>query len=197
MSKSVHVFRDIENHETYVLVDLVKRSNGLDDVVVLLVHAELHLGAGVCVTETEDGTVDVAGLELLDKLARVLTQTTKQVSNDFGGLGGLAGEVGERRLDASGQVALADTKGDSLLLAGLGKVGLEGRAQKVGEDALGDVVDLLQRILSTLERRKTNELDGLSELIEILHGLLDFGKAVANGVGLQDHLENLRSALAT
>jgi hypothetical protein len=47
------------------------------------------------VTETEDGAVDIAGLELLDELARVLAETTEEVSDDLGGLGGLAGEVGE------------------------------------------------------------------------------------------------------
>lgn len=186
---------DFDN--TYVLVDLVEGSNGLDDVVVLLVHAELHLCARVCVTETEDGAVNVAGLELLDELARVLAQTTEEVSDDFGGLGGLAGEVGEGSLDASSQVALAQSEGDGLLLAGLGEVGLESRAQEVGEDALGDVVDLLQRILGTLERSKTDKLDSLAELVKVLNSLLNFGKAVANGIRLQDYFEDLRSALAT
>lgn len=148
-------------------------------------------------TETENGAVDIAGLELLDELARVLAKTTEEVSDDFGGLGSLAGKVGKGGLDATSQVALAQTKGDGLLLAGLGEVGLEGRAQKVGEDALRDVVNLLQRILSSLERRKANKLDGLAELIEVLNCLLDFGKAVANGIGLQDYFEDLRCALAT
>jgi hypothetical protein len=149
------------------------------------------------VTETEDGAVDIAGLELLDELARVLAETTQEVSDDLGGLGSLAGEVGEGGLDATSQVALAQTEGDGLLLAGLGEVGLEGRAQKVGEDALGDVVNLLQRILGSLERRKANKLDGLAELVEVLDCLLDFGKTVANGIGLQDYFEDLRCALAT
>ena len=166
-------------------------------MVVLLVHAELDLGTRVCVTKTEDGAVDIAGLELLDELARVLAETTKQVGDNFGCLGSLAGEVGKSSLDATGQVAFAESKRDGLLLAGLGKVGLERRAQEVGEDTLRDVIDLLQRVLGTLEWRKANELDGLAELVEILHGLLDFGKAVANGVGLQDYFKDLRSALAT
>jgi hypothetical protein len=166
-------------------------------VVVLLVHAELHLGAGVCVAKTENGAVNVAGLELLDELARVLAETTEEVRDDFGCLGGFAGKVGEGGLDASGQVAFAQTKGDGLLLANLGEVGLESRAQKVGEDTLGNVVDFLERILGSLKRRKTNKLDSLSELVKILDSLLDFGKTVANGVGLQNYFEDLRGALAT
>lgn len=148
-------------------------------------------------TETKDGAVNITWLKLLNELAGVLAQATEKVSDDFGGLRGLAGEVGEGGLDASSQVALAQSKSDGLLLAGLGKVGLEGRAQEVGEDALGDVVNLLQRILGTLERRKADKLNGLSELVEILHSLLDFGKAVANGIRLQDYFKDLRSALAT
>lgn len=182
---------------TYVLVDLVESRNSLDDVVVLLVHAELHLGARVCVAKTENGAVNVAGLELLDELAGVLAETTEEVRDYFGGLGGLAGEVGEGGLDASGQVAFAQTESNGLLLASLGKVGLESRAQKVGQDTFRDIVNFLKRILGSLERRKADELDGLSELVKILHGLLDFGKAVANGVGLQNYFEDLRRALAT
>jgi hypothetical protein len=193
VSQSVSSLRTCTTH---ILVDLVEGSDGLDDVVVLLVDAELHLGTRVGVTETKDGAVDIAGLELLDELARVLAQTTEKVRDDLRGFAGLAGEVGEGGLDASSQVLLADTESDGLLLSGLGEVGLEGRAQEVGEDALGDVVDLLQRILGTLEWRKADELDSLSKLVEVLHGLLDFGQAVANGVGLQNYFENLCSALA-
>jgi hypothetical protein len=83
--------------QTHVLVDLVEGSNGLDDVVVLLVDAELDLSAGVGVTETENGTVNVTGLELLDELARVLAQTTEEISDDLGSLGRLARQVGECR----------------------------------------------------------------------------------------------------
>lgn len=185
------------NSKTNVLINLVKGCNSLDDVVVLLVHAELDLSTGVCVTQTKDGSIDIAGLEFLDKLARVLAETTEEVSDDFGSLSSFTGKIGESGLDASSQVAVADSKGNGLLLASLGQVGLEGRAQEVGEDALGDIVDFGERILGSLERSKTDKLDGLSKLVKILHGLLDFGKAVANGVGLQDHLEDLRSALAT
>lgn len=194
---SVFTYRLWVSAKTHILVNLVKGSNGLDNVVVLLVDAELDLRTRVCVTKTENGAVNVAGLELLDELAGVLAETTEEVSDDFRGLGGLAGEVGEGGLDASSQVALAQSEGDGLLLASLGEVGFEGRAQEVGEDTLRDVVDLLQRILGALERRKPDKLDGLAELVEVLHSLLDFGKAVANGVGLQNDLEDLRGALAT
>jgi hypothetical protein len=187
----------LSTDHTHVFVDLVKGRDSLDDVVVLLVHAELDLSAGVCVTETKNGAVDVAGLELLDKLARVLAKTTEEVRDDLGGLGGFAGKVREGSLDASCQVAFAQTKGDGLLLASLGEVGLEGRAQKVGKDTLRNVVDFLERILGSLERCKANKLDGLSKLVKILDSLLDFGKAVANGVGLQNYFEDLRRALAS
>jgi hypothetical protein len=91
----------LSTDHTHVFVDLVKGRDSLDDVVVLLVHAELDLSAGVCVTETKNGAVDVAGLELLDKLARVLAKTTEEVRDDLGGLGGFAGKVREGSLDVS------------------------------------------------------------------------------------------------
>jgi hypothetical protein len=179
---------------TYVLVNLVKRCDGLDDVVVLLLDAELDLGARVRVAETEDGPVDVAGLKLLDELARVLAQATEQVSDDFRGVAGLAGEVGECGLDATRQILLADADGDGLFLSGFGQVCLEGRTQEVGQDALADVVDLLQRILGALKRRKADKLDRLAKLVEVLDGLLYLCQATSNRVGLEDHLEDLRMA---
>ena len=160
-------------------------------MVVLFLDTELDLGARVGVAETENRPVDVAGLQLLDQLARVLAQATQQVGNDLGRVAGLAGEVGEGGLDASGQVPLADAERDRLLLAGLGQVCLEGGAQEVGQDALADVVDLLQRILGALERREADKLYRLAELVEVLHSFLDLGQAVANGVGLEDDLEDL------
>jgi hypothetical protein len=190
-----------------VLVDLIEGCDGLNDVVVLLLNAvmrvnihvecvssqvlpELDFSSRVGVTQTQDGAVNVAWLKLLDKLAAVLAQTTEQIRDDFGGVAGFACEVGESRLDATRQVPLADTKGDGLLLSSLGEVRLKRGPQEVRHDAFGDIVDLGERILGTLERRKADELDRLSEFIEILHGLLHFGEAAANGVGLEDDLED-------
>lgn len=88
----------------HTLVDLVQGRNSLNDVVVVLVDGELDLGTRVGVTETENGAVDIAGLELLDQLLAVLAETSEQIGDDLAGLGGFAGEVGEGSLDATGEV---------------------------------------------------------------------------------------------
>lgn len=134
--------------------------------------------------KTEDGAVNVAWLKLLDKLAAVLAEAAKQVSDDFGGDAGFACEVGESRLDATRQVALAYSERDGLLLSSLGEVCLERSSQEVRHDAFRDIVDLGEGILGTLERRKPDELDGLSEFVEVLYSLLHFCETAANGVGL-------------
>jgi len=151
---------------------------------------ELDLAARVGVSKTKNGAVDIAGLELLDELAAVLAKTAKQVRDDFGGDGSLAREVGESGLDATRQVALAYTKRDGLLLSSLREVGLERSPQEIRHDAFRDIVDLGEGILGALERRKADELDGLSEFVEILHSLLHFRETAANGVGLEDDLED-------
>lgn len=135
-----------------ILVDLVERCDRLDDVVVLLLNAalrvsihvarissgdipELDLSSGVGVSQTEDGTVNVTRLKLLDQLAAVLAQATEQIRDDFRGVAGFAGEVGEGRLDATRQVPLAHSESDGLLLSSLGEVRLECGPQEVGHDA--------------------------------------------------------------
>jgi hypothetical protein len=47
--------------------------------IVLLVDAELHFSSRVCVSKTQDGAVDVAGLKLLDQLAAVLAEPTEEI----------------------------------------------------------------------------------------------------------------------
>lgn len=56
-------------------------------------------------TKTQDGAVDIAGLELLDQLLAVLAEASQKIGDDLAGLGGFAGEVGEGSLDAAGEVA--------------------------------------------------------------------------------------------
>jgi hypothetical protein len=162
----------------------------LDDVVVLLLNAELDLGATVGVAQTQDRAVDVAGLELLDELVRVLAKAAQQVRNDLARVAGLTCEVGEGGLDASSKVPLADAQGNGLLLASFGEVRLEGCAKEVGENAFTDIVDFGQRILGSLERRKTDELNRLSELVEVLDCRLDLLEAAADCVWLEDDLED-------
>jgi hypothetical protein len=76
-----------------------------DDVVVVLLDGELDLGTGVRVSKTQNRTVDVSGLELLDQLLAVLTKATEQICDNFAGFRRLAVQVGESSLNASGQVA--------------------------------------------------------------------------------------------
>jgi hypothetical protein len=66
-----------------VFINLVQGSNSLDNVIVLLVDAELHFSSRVCVPKTQDGAVDVAGLKLLDQLAAVLAESTEEIRDDL------------------------------------------------------------------------------------------------------------------
>ena len=115
------------NSATYVFVNLVKGCDSLYDVVVLLLDTELDLGSRVGVAKTEDRPVNVAGLKLLDELARVLAESTEQVGYDLGSVARLARQVGKRRLNASRQVLLAHTQSDGLLLSSFWQVCLECR----------------------------------------------------------------------
>ncbi|GKT90049.1 hypothetical protein Ct61P_07899 [Colletotrichum tofieldiae] len=122
---------------------------GLDDVVVVLGGAELHLCAGVRVAQTQTGGGRVARLQALEKAVGVQADATEEVTGDLGGLGGFAVDAGEGGLDHGGQVLLGHGDGDfALLAARLGEVELEDRLEVVRHETLGDVVDLVQGLLS-------------------------------------------------
>lgn len=72
-----------------------------NDVVIILLHRELNLSTGVCVAKTQDGTIDISRLELLDQLLTVLAETAQEIRDHFARFGSLAIEVGESSLDAS------------------------------------------------------------------------------------------------
>lgn len=120
----------------------------------------------------------------------MLANPTKQISDNFRGVAGFAGEVGECGLDATRKVPLAHTKSDCLLLSGLGEVGLESGPQEVRHDTFRDIVDLGESILSTLEWGQADKLDSLAKLVEVLNCLLHFLQAIANGVWLDRNLED-------
>lgn len=162
-------FTDTHREEVDGLVEVVDGSNSLDNVVVVLLDAELDLGTRVGVTKTKLGTVDIAGLELLEELLGVKSQTTEEVGADFGSLRGLALERGESSLDASSKTSVGNTEDGLVLLAGLGHVGLEDGLQVVGHDALGDEVSVLESLGGALERSEGDELDHLAW--EVLGGL--------------------------
>ena len=140
--------------------------------------------------KTQDTPVDVARLKLLDELAAVLAETTEQVRDDLRSVWRLAGQVGKSALDATRQVPLAHTQCNRLLLPSLGERGLKGSAQEVGQNSFGYIVDLAEGDLGSLERRETDELNRLSEFVEILNRLLHFVQATADRVGGQNDFEN-------
>jgi len=142
-------------------------------------------------TQAKNRSVDIASIELLDELGTMLSQPTEEIRNDLGSIRRLERQVLKRGLDALGKVALADTESDRLLLAGLGQIRLERRAQEVGQDALGDVVHLLERCLRALERREADKLHGLAELGEVLRCGLHLCETVADCVRLEDDFEDL------
>ena len=129
------------------LVESIESGNALDDVVVVLVDGELDLGAGVGVTETELGAVDVTVLEALEELAGVGADAAKEGSDDLGGIGRLARDTGEGCADLTSEPLVDNTEDDlGLLSAGLGEVELERVLEVVGHDTLGDEVDGLKTV---------------------------------------------------
>src|SRR6478735_4999104 len=88
-------------HRTLVnaLIKRVEGRNALNDVVVVLVDAELDLGAGVGVAKTQLSTVDVALLQTLKELVGVETDATQERGDDLGGVGSLALDAGEGGAD--------------------------------------------------------------------------------------------------
>ncbi|TKW50476.1 hypothetical protein CTA1_5542 [Colletotrichum tanaceti] len=129
---------------------------GLDDVVVVLGGAELHLGARVRVAQTEAGGGRVARLQALEEAVGMQADAAEEVAGGLGGLGGFAVDTGEGGLDHGGQILFGHRDGDSALLAArLGEVELKDRLEVVRHETLRDVVDLVQRLLSGAVREET------------------------------------------
>jgi hypothetical protein len=129
------------------LVKLVQDGDGLDNVVVVTLDRELHLGTGVGVTKTELGGVHITLTQLLQQLASVKTNTTEKILNNLAGVTGLAVDVGESGLDASCQTLIGKTQNHLLLLVRLGEVQVKERDQSLGRDTFGDVVDFAKGLL--------------------------------------------------
>lgn len=120
---------------------------GLDDVVVVAGDAELYLGAGVGVTHTQTGLLNIAVLESAEKLVGVQSDTANHVADNVRGIGGLALEAGELSFDRTSQVLLGNTEDNlGLLAARLGKVEFEDRLEVVRDDTLSDEVDVLESL---------------------------------------------------
>ena len=126
------------------LVESIEGSNGLDDVVVVLLHRELYLGTGVCVSKTELGALDISIVKSLQQLWCEESEASEKVTNDLGGIGSLALDGWEVGLDGSSQVLVLDTENDLLLLADFWEVELKDGAEVLGEDTLRDHVDVLK-----------------------------------------------------
>lgn len=127
------------------LVKSVEGSNGLDNVVVVLVDAELDLGARVGVAHTQLCAAQVAFLQALEKLLGVNADAAQKIGNNFGGVAGFALHTGEGGADFSSELLILHTENDlGLLAGGLGKVQLEGGFQVVGHDAFGEEIDVLE-----------------------------------------------------
>lgn len=119
----------------------------LDDVVVVAGDAELDLGTGVGVTHTQTGLLNITVLEAAEKLVGVESDTANHVADDVRSIGGLALEAREVALDRTSKVLLGNTKDNlALLAARLGKVEFEDGLEVVGDDTLGDEVNVLERL---------------------------------------------------
>lgn len=180
-------FTDSHGESVDGLVQVVQSSNGLDDVVVVLLDGELHLASAVGVAETKLCAGDITSLEALEELLGVEANATEEVANHLAGLGSLGLNAGELSLDGTSQVPVTDTE-DALvllLLATLGQVGLQSSPEVVAHDTLRDLVGVLERLGGTLERRERDQLNHLAELGQVGVSLLNLLQAGTDGVGLQ------------
>ena len=86
-------------------------------------------------------------LESAEKLVGVQSDTANHVADDVRSIGGLALAAGEVTLDRTSKVLLGNTKDDlALLAARLWKVEFEDGLEVVGDDTLGDEVNVLERL---------------------------------------------------
>lgn len=126
------------------LVEVVQGSNGLDDVVVVLLDGELDLCARVGVAKTKLCSLDISLVEALQELSGVESQASEEISDNLGGVTSLALDGGEVGLDATGQGLVLDTENDLLLLADFRETELKDGAQIFGQNTLRDEVDVLK-----------------------------------------------------
>ena len=99
------------------LVERIEGRDGLDDVVVVLVHAELDLCAGVGVAHTQLGATQVAVLQALKELLGVDTDTAEQFCDNVGGLAGLALDALKGGADLAGQFLVLYAEDDLRLVS--------------------------------------------------------------------------------
>jgi hypothetical protein len=64
-------------------VELIEDSNGLDDVIVVLLYGELDFSPGVCVTQTKLRCAGVAFAKLLEQFLGVQSDPTEHVLHNL------------------------------------------------------------------------------------------------------------------
>ena len=181
--------RDIPNTHrkgVNVLVELIQQADTLDNVVIDTVDVELDLAARVGVRETELRLLDVAGLELLDELGKVHTHAADELLHERAA----ADVAADALLDRGGELLLGDAErhgGLALLLGGrggLGQVAVEKVGERLVQHALGDGVDVGERLLGRLERLESHELHHGLELAKVEDLLLNLLSLVRDLLGL-------------
>eukprot|EP00965_Chrysotila_dentata_P102116 3370833-Pleurochrysis_carterae.AAC.1 len=85
-------------------------------------------------------------------------------------------------LDGGAYLVLGNAEGEGGLLPrlGRGQVSLEASLERRREHALGDIVDVLERVLGRLEGEKAAERHHLGKALEVGHRLLHVGKRRAD-----------------
>ncbi|KAH3661226.1 hypothetical protein OGAPHI_006633 [Ogataea philodendri] len=170
-----------------VLVQLVEQSNGLDDVIVVLLNRKLNLGSGVGVSKTKLGSFQVSLLKTLEQLGTENTDTSQQILHNFVGV---ALDVWKNLLDRRSKGLVRNTKSNLVLLGSLWQVQLDHRLQVVGNKSLTDLVGVLKSLGSSLERSKGHKLNKLGKSSQVVTGALDLLESRANLVLLHLHLED-------
>lgn len=138
--------------------------------------------------KTQLGFLLITFPQFLEKRSRVGTNTTEQIGDRFGRVGGLGLNAGECRLDITGKSSIGDTEHD-LGLLGRRDVEGDGGLEVIGHQPLADGMDVLEGLGGRSPNGVRSQINHLAELGEVLGGLLDLVELQADIIALVDDLE--------
>mmetsp|Transcript_5496 Transcript_5496/g.13902 ORF Transcript_5496/g.13902 Transcript_5496/m.13902 type:complete len:342 (+) Transcript_5496:700-1725(+) len=173
-----------------VLVQRVDQRDGLDDHVVRAVHVELHLGARVTVRQAQLRLLVVAILQRLEEAREVHAAAAHDLADV------VVAHARDGRLlhDGVAQLGVRHAQLELGLLGvlHLGQVHLQEVLEVLAADAVGDHVDLAQRVGRRREGLEPLQLHHLAEARHVDDGLLHSLLRLSNLI----HVETLEKGVA-
>jgi len=129
------------------LIKGIKRGYLLNNVVVVLVDIELDLAPRVSMTHAELCAPDIAILQTLQQLLRVMPKTAQKICHNLRSVARLAHHAREFVANRPCQLLVCHAQNNlALLPAGLRQVEFQNLAEVVGQDALGNLVNILKAL---------------------------------------------------